>query len=147
VLAFGLIIAAVQLQESTGLPRPRLNLCLRFGLTGVVLVLSGAVIIWSLRVLPLQQRGRTLVTTGPFRYIRHPLYTAVCLAQGLTVFFIAQTYLALGAMLLMFLGGRVLVHYEEKLMEQRFGPAWQDYARQTPGFFPRLRTLLNFKGQ
>jgi len=138
LLMLALIVGAVKLQKSTDLPRLALGLPLRLGLTGVVLVIGGAVIIWSLRVLPLDRRGRELVTAGPYRYVRHPIYAAVFVSAGLAVFFITQTVLALGAMALMFLSGHVFVGQEEKFMEHRFGQAWRDYAQRTPRFLPRL---------
>jgi protein-S-isoprenylcysteine O-methyltransferase Ste14 len=59
-------------------------------------------------------------------------------AGGLAAFFVTQTFLVLIAIVLMILVGYVVVGSEEKLMEQRFGQAWRDYARRTPRFFPRL---------
>ncbi|MBI3952117.1 MAG: isoprenylcysteine carboxylmethyltransferase family protein [Acidobacteria bacterium] len=137
LLVLVLIVGAVELQKITGLPRPELSLPLRLGLTGVVLVVGGTVIIQCFRTLSLRKRGRELVTTGPYHYVRHPLYTAVFLTAGLAVFFITQTYFALLAIAFMFLAGHISVRSEERRMEQHFGQAWRDYAQRTPRFFPR----------
>lgn len=139
VVTATLIIGAIELQKLTQWPRLELGLWLRLGLTGLTLVIGGAVIIWSLRSLSIQQRGRELVTTGPYRYVRHPLYAAVLVAGGLAAFFLTQSFLVLMAMVLMILIGHLMVRSEEKRMEQHFGQAWREYARRTPRFFPRLR--------
>lgn len=138
LLTLALLVGAIELQKLTNLPRLGLSFPIRLGLAGFVLVTGGAIIIWAFRSLTISQRGRELVTTGPYRYVRHPLYTAVFLTGGLATFLVTQTFLALIAMALMILIGHLVVGSEEKLMEQRFGPAWRDYARQTPRFFPRL---------
>jgi protein-S-isoprenylcysteine O-methyltransferase Ste14 len=138
LLTLVLIIGAIKLQKLTKLPRLELGLPIRLGLTGLILAIGGAVIVWAFRSLSIQQRGRELVTTGPYRYVRHPRYTAVFVAGGLAAFFVTQTFLVLIAIVLMILVGYVVVGSEEKLMEQRFGQAWRDYARRTPRFFPRL---------
>ena len=131
------IVTAVRMQQWVPLPQLELSPLIRLGLTGLILIIGGTIIIRSFQSLPLQARGRQLVTSGPYRYVRHPLYTAVFLSVGLSVFFITQILWALVAMGLMFLMGHLFVGYEERLMEQSFGQSWQDYARRTPRFLPR----------
>lgn len=78
-----------------------------------------------------------LVTHGPYRYIRHPLYVAGAL------FF---TALALAAqswflLLLIAIGGAVLyarTSKEEAELLKRFGNEYRDYMQSTGRFFPRL---------
>lgn len=79
----------------------------------------------------------TLVTHGPYRWIRHPLYSfgslwamgaAVASANGLLI---AATILFVP--LLFVRSGR-----EEANLIARFGDAYRDYARRTGRFVPRL---------
>ena len=75
-----------------------------------------------------------LVTTGPYRFVRHPIYTAVCLF----VFAGALAHVSLtavGLALLAFLGalGRMLP--EERLVRQRY-PEYAEYAARTKRMIP-----------
>lgn len=89
---------------------------------------------WSLRIRVKQ--AHRLVTSGPYDYVRHPLYTA---------FFIGYlgTLLALQSWLLalwfpVFFGSYVLFAVEEEaVMERGFGDEYRVYRRQTGMFFPR----------
>ena len=81
------------------------------------------------------EKTTQLVTTGVFRYIRHPLYSSLfLLAWGL--FFknpsFAGGFLALGATA--FLLAMVKVEEEENI--RYFGPAYEAYIRQTRIFIP-----------
>jgi protein-S-isoprenylcysteine O-methyltransferase Ste14 len=75
-----------------------------------------------------------LVTTGPYRFVRHPIYTAVCLfafAGALA----HVSFTAVGLALLVFLGalGRMLP--EEHLVLQRY-PEYAEYAARTRRMLP-----------
>lgn len=79
-----------------------------------------------------------LVTAGPYRWIRHPLYTA-----GATMFaglglLAASWFLVAGAALALLLV-RLRLPLEEAELEARFGQRYRDYARRTGRFLPRLR--------
>ena len=75
-----------------------------------------------------------LVTTGPYRFMRHPIYTAVCLfAFAGALAHVSLT--AVGLALLVFVGalGRMLA--EERLVAQRY-PEYADYAARTRRMIP-----------
>ena len=79
-----------------------------------------------------------LVRTGPYRFVRHPVYT------GLGLHF-AGACLATGNLLL--IAGTLLVTYpalylravtEERLLRERFGAAYAEYAREVGMLVPLL---------
>jgi protein-S-isoprenylcysteine O-methyltransferase Ste14 len=75
-----------------------------------------------------------LVTTGPYRFMRHPIYTAVCLfAFAGALAHVSLT--AAGLALLVFVGalGRMLA--EERLVARRY-PEYVDYAARTRLMIP-----------
>jgi protein-S-isoprenylcysteine O-methyltransferase Ste14 len=75
-----------------------------------------------------------LVTTGPYHFIRHPIYTAVCLFvfAGAIAHF---SFVSLGLALVVFVGafGRMLA--EERLVLKRY-PEYADYAAKTKRMLP-----------
>lgn len=76
-----------------------------------------------------------LVTTGPYKYIRHPMYSFSVLSfMGYSLltgnWFIGAT----GLIALIFLGIRMPV--EENKLEETFGEAYREYAKKTARFIP-----------
>lgn len=83
------------------------------------------------------EKTTTLVKTGIYRYIRHPLYSSLLLlAWG--IFFKVPTWfgalLALGATLFLFATARA----DEAECIRFFGPAYETYMKETRRFVPFL---------
>jgi protein-S-isoprenylcysteine O-methyltransferase Ste14 len=77
-----------------------------------------------------------LVTSGPYHFIRHPIYTAACLfcLAGVSANF-ALLPLGYGALLLVGVLIRILA--EERMLVDRY-PAYRNYAKGTKRMFPYL---------
>lgn len=83
------------------------------------------------------EKTTRLVTTGAFRYIRHPMYTALlCLAWGVFL----QRFTWLGLLLVLASTALLFVtaKREEKECIEHFGDAYGDYMRRTHRFVPYL---------
>jgi protein-S-isoprenylcysteine O-methyltransferase Ste14 len=77
-----------------------------------------------------------LVTTGPYRIIRHPIYTAACLfGWGPIVVHLSLVSVALGILLL--LAALVRMICEEQLVKQKY-PEYVEYAKVTKRMVPYL---------
>lgn len=82
--------------------------------------------------------GHDLVTQGPYRIVRNPIYTGMLgmvVATGLGTSHWAGLGLSLG---MYFAGTRVRVGSEGKLLRGRFGAQFEEYARRVPAVIPGL---------
>ena len=113
--------------------------------TGVgVGVLAGGLLIWTLRSLGknltdtvVTRTAHTLVTTGPYRWVRHPFYDAVALCVVANSLVAANWFLFLtggSAFILMIARTRT----EEKHLLGRFGDSYRAYIEGTGRFVPRI---------
>ncbi len=78
----------------------------------------------------------TLVTDGPYRWVRHPFYVAFALAMAADSLVTANWFLALtGAVAVALIAIRTQTE-EQKLIE-RFGDEYRHYMERTGRFIPR----------
>lgn len=79
----------------------------------------------------------TLVTTGPYRWVRHPFYvSAALLMLGVSLLTANWLIAACGAVVIMMLVIRT--PKEEQKLVERFGNAYRQYMATTGRFFPKL---------
>ena len=91
---------------------------------------------WSIRVQLLKEHE--LVVRGPYRWVRHPMYTAGLLIN-VSVLLLSANWLVGGSWLLMHTWQfAVRIPLEEDLMVQRFGEAYRQYMRTTGRLLPRI---------
>lgn len=115
----------------------------------LVQVLGGMFFLWSLAVTDLsaflglrQLSGgadvERLTVRGPYRYVRHPMYTGA-LAVVWFVPWMTANWLAfaIGVTLYFWIGGL----FEERKLLRQFGSAYADYRRRTPMLIPWPRRL------
>ena len=131
-----LLAGAWQLDERLALPVITSTDTLRYGASAALIAIALFVIVWSATSLPLAERGKKLVTSGAFRFFRHPLYAALVsfLDFGLAIFLNGWIYLAWAAIV------HLIWHWnvrgEEALMREAFGSEYDDYCRTTGRFLP-----------
>lgn len=122
----------------------RLPLWLRW--LGVGLgVIAAALLIVVLRTLGtnltdtvVTKARHTLVTAGPYRWVRHPFYVAVALGVIANAIVAANWFLGLtGLMAIALLAIRTGI--EEKKLVERFGGEYRSYMERTGKFVPRLK--------
>jgi len=113
---------------------------------GVALsLLAGVLLVWMFRSLGknitdtvVTRREHTLVTSGPYRWVRHPMYVALFLAVvGYSL--AAANWLLLVSGLTIFTLLAIRSRQEEANLIARFGDDYRRYRAATGGFFPRLR--------
>lgn len=82
-----------------------------------------------------QPPAATLVTTGAYAKIRHPLYTFTLLAILLTPFLSLDRLVVFVVFLAYILVGYRL---EERKLVRQFGAAYETYRKNVPALFPKL---------
>jgi len=105
---------------------------------------GGALRIWPVFVLGRRfsglvaiQPGHTLVTTGPYRIIRHPSYLGLLVnALGWALAFRSAVGVALAAITIVPLLARIRA--EETLLHAQFGAEYESYCRRTSRLIPGL---------
>lgn len=83
------------------------------------------------------RQGATLVTHGPYRWVRHPLYSAGCLVYIAISLLTALWWVAIAALPAL----AVLVwrtSQEEVRLIEAFGDQYRGYMQRTGRFLPRL---------
>jgi len=104
---------------------------------------GGALFIWTLPTLGknltdtvVTRRDHTLVTSGPYRFVRHPFYVAVALTM-LGNALAAANWFLLGGGVLVFTLLAIRTRIEEAELVARFGGAYETYMHRTPRFVPK----------
>ena len=80
-----------------------------------------------------------LVRSGPYRLVRHPIYTSMLGVLTGTGVLIAPWYLLAPALAIFLLGTIIRVRVEESLLESRFGEEFRQYRRTVPALIPFVR--------
>ena len=110
-------------------------------------MIAGGLLIWTLRNLGknltdtvVTRRAHMLVSSGPYRWVRHPFYDAVALC-------ILANALAAANWFLLLAGGVVVVllvirtRTEEGKLLLHFGDSYRTYVERTGRFLPKIRPL------
>jgi protein-S-isoprenylcysteine O-methyltransferase Ste14 len=80
-----------------------------------------------------------LVTAGPYRIVRHPIYTSLLALLAGTGFMITPLPLLLLSLAVYLLGTEIRVRSEERLLASRFGEQFREYQRTVPAYIPFLK--------
>ncbi len=115
--------------------------------TGIVLGLAGGVLaLWCVSSFAFVGRGtpapfappRRLVTRGPYRFVRNPMYLGVGLTLAGAAAF-SKSLPLLGYTGLFFLASHLfVVWYEEPHLRRTFGHEYEAYCRQVRRWWPRV---------
>ena len=110
-----------------------------------VLALAFALLLWTLHTLGknltdtvVTRQKHSLVTNGPYRWIRHPFYDAALLLT-VAISLTTANWFFLLAGILFFVLVWIRSRTEEKNLLARFGDSYRRYRETTGAFLPRLK--------
>ena len=107
--------------------------------------LGAGLLVWTFRTLGpnltdtvVTRRSHTLVTRGPYRFIRHPFYDSAAVLVVATSLMMANWFVLLtGALVFVLLAVRSRT--EEDQLLARFGDSYRAFRSRTGRFLPRMR--------
>jgi protein-S-isoprenylcysteine O-methyltransferase Ste14 len=139
ICTFGYLISPASFQWAS-LPLP---LWLRWaGVVGGVL--CSLLMYWTLSNLGrnltdtvVTRSAATLVTRGPYRWVRHPFYVTMALILAAVTLITANWLVGASGLVIL---GLLMVRTtkEEQMLIARFGDAYRDYMAKTGKFFPKV---------
>lgn len=116
------------------------------------MLLAAALLAWSYAspgraaCLWVQPEAERLVVTGPYRFIRHPAYLGMLVAF-LGIALAARSWLGLlSVFVFMGPGTWLRAAREERMLRQKFGETWVEYASRTGSILPGLGRRLRKTG-
>ena len=110
------------------------------GSISVVMVVSAVRTLgrqWSLAARLTE--GHRLVTEGPYRFVRHPIYAAMGGMMLVTGIAISRAWVIPPAAALFAIGTAIRVRSEERLLREAFGEEFEAFRERVGSVLPRLR--------
>lgn len=113
---------------------------------GVVIALLGfALLQWAQNTLgknwsdtPRMIKEQSLITSGPYQFIRHPIYTAFLFILGSTLFISANWLIGAAWIGMTVLEVTSRIGFEEQLMLEYFGNQYREYMTRTGRLLPKF---------
>lgn len=100
-----------------------------WGVSVVGLIAGAAIWLWSVVLILAKVPKGELITTGPFHFVKHPLYTGVSLLLIPSLGFLLDSWLGVVLGAAMYVAARRYAPAEEAELSEAFGPAWDSYVR------------------
>lgn len=116
-------------------------------LAGAVLAIAGEILfVWVIMTLGRNystslviQERHTLVLRGPYRYARHPMYTAFTIYFAGISLLSQNVFVAVSAALALIVTLIVRTPKEEAMMLEHFGEEYREYMQRTNRYIPGRR--------
>ena len=104
----------------------------------VVLALFLTVVFWSIYTLVKNKSSQRLIATGPYQYVRHPIYSAIIFLLNPALAILFRSWLLFLAIIPVYFVWRKCAKKEEKYLAEKFGQDYWQYENVTWRFLPNL---------
>jgi len=93
----------------------------------IILIVGVIIWLWSVALILTRVPRKQLITSGPYAFVKHPLYTGVALLVLPWLGFLFNSWLGVLIGIVMYAGSRMFSPAEEVILSKTFGAAWEDY--------------------
>lgn len=93
----------------------------------IVLIPGIAIWVWTVALILIHVPKKELITTGPYSWVKHPLYTNIAFCVFPWVGFLCNTWLGIPLGIVVYIGSTLFSPREEAMLSKLFGKAWEDY--------------------
>lgn len=87
---------------------------------------------------PVQLKEHSLTRSGPYRWVRHPIYTAFLLILSAPLFVSANWLIGLSWMLMTYIDVSARIKAEEAMLQKEFGQSFASYKEKTGRLMPKI---------
>ena len=131
-------VLALQIGTWISIPEMHIAPTFRWILIALFSIDAVVLLLWSHIILPPSIRANTLITTGPYQYVRHPIY-AVFIWSGTGILaMVYKSWLLIIFVIPIHIFWVWHIQKEENYMIDKFGSAYTDYMNTTGQFFPKF---------
>jgi protein-S-isoprenylcysteine O-methyltransferase Ste14 len=111
-----------------------------FSLIGLPFIISGVLLaIWCFKVSFELPKKPMLVKWGPWAHVRHPIYLAGILTHIGGAIILGTVVQLFGALFYVLIDPLITPLREEPQLREAFPVEYEEYSKQVPGWFPRIR--------
>lgn len=91
---------------------------------------------WNIKAQIIE--GHELITTGPYKIVRHPIYSALFGLLIVTGYSMTLLWAFIIAIVFYFIGTIFRTRVEEQLLIQHFGDQYEKYKKKVPAIIPYI---------
>lgn len=104
----------------------------------LLLVVYIAITWWSIWTLAKYKARENLVTQGPYRFVRSPMYAAVIFILNPALGILFRSWLLTLSSILIYFVWKKFISKEEQHLVEKFGQSYIDYRCRVGRFFPKI---------
>ena len=131
-------VVALQISTWVSIPEMHIAPIFRWVLILLFSIDAAVLLVWSHIILPPSVRAKTLITKGPYQFVRHPIYAAFIWSGTGIMAMTYRSWLLIVFVIPIHIFWVWHVQKEEKHMIDKFGSAFADYIKTSGQFFPRF---------
>ena len=107
--------------------------------TGILLIIIGFILyLKTIRVINSAYRSRTLLTSGMYAHVRHPLYCSFILLFTPGIVLLFNSWILFIIPLVYYCIFRIMIRREEQYCIEQFGEQYIEYRKNVNAIFPKL---------
>jgi protein-S-isoprenylcysteine O-methyltransferase Ste14 len=115
---------------------------LRVALSGALILLGLGLVLYCAQQFKRAQTHiepwrptSSIITTGPYRYSRNPIYAGFAIAGAGIAFAFNTGWMLLGVLAFVLIASKLVIEKEEAYLEGKFGEPYANYRRETRRWF------------